>query len=209
MADYKFITYHTNGGKTDSDFTYRTYKEVLEMVTDTILPMKIVTKVEITRNGEKLEELTKDEKMTEKIIISKNLNKWLEEHPTLNTDDTMYSERFGGEVFQELIHVWIKAEDTKIYSKVLEAFALRGNTKIAHLWLLLNRDKWEVEKDKLFYICIPEPDGVNAWLSKKEDEGIDFHSLVPSSERFKWTQEEIDKHEVAKHLQHFKKEVEN
>ena len=34
--------------------------------------------------------------MTEKNIISKELNEWLEKHQTLDTDDKrIYSERFG------------------------------------------------------------------------------------------------------------------
>ena len=37
----------------------------------------------------------KANKMTEKIIISKELNEWLEGHQTLDTDDTIYSKRFG------------------------------------------------------------------------------------------------------------------
>ena len=40
--------------------------------------------------------------MTEKIIISKELNEWLEEHQTLDTDDTIYSKRFGREIFDKL-----------------------------------------------------------------------------------------------------------
>lgn len=145
--------------------------------------------------------------MTEKIIISKELNEWLEEYQTLDTDDTVYYERFGNEVYYELIEkVWCKTGNTMIYENTLEAFGLHGSSKVAHLWLLLNRDKWEVEQDELFYICIPEPDNVNAWLPK--DGGMDFYSRPPINERYKWTQEEIDKHEVAKHLEYFKKKVE-
>lgn len=119
----------------------------------------------------------------------------------------MYSNRFGGLVFDELVDdVWLKVGDTKKYDEVLEAFGLNGNSKVAHLWLIMNRDKWEVEQDELFYICITEPDGANAYLSKRD--GFDFYGNLPQFERFKWTQEEIDKHEVAKHLQHFKKVVE-
>ena len=92
--------------------------------------------------------------MTEKIIISKELNEWLE----------------------------------------------------GYQWLLLNRDKWEVEEDELFYICIPEPHDRNGYLAK--DIGLEFFLEVPNQKRYKWTQEEIDKHEVAKHLEHFKKKVE-
>lgn len=145
--------------------------------------------------------------MTEKIIISKELNEWLEKHQTLDTDNTLYSQRFGREIFNELFKkVWFKISDTKSYEDFLAVVGLRGNTKAAHLWLLLNRDKWEVEQDELFYICIPEPDNVNAWLTK--DDGFIYLSKPPYSERFKWTQEEIDKHEVAKHLEYFKKKLE-
>ena len=140
----------------------------------------------------------KANKMTEKIIISKELNEWLKDHQTLDTDDTIYSKRFGREIFDKLY------EEVEV-SDTLAAFGLSGNTKVAHLWLLLNRDKWEVEQDELFYICIPEPDNVNAWLIKGG--GIDFYSRPPIDECYKWTQEEIDEHEVAKHLQHFKKKV--
>lgn len=143
--------------------------------------------------------------MTEKIIISKELNEWLEKHQTLDTDDTIYSKRFGREIFDKLYEE-VEVSDTEIYINTLAAFGLSGNTKVAHLWLLLNRDKWEVAKDELFYICIPEPDNINAWLTKCE--GLQYLSKPPYSERFKWTQEEIDEHEVAKHLQHFKKKVE-
>ncbi|QGT52797.1 hypothetical protein HYQ10_gp31 [Lactococcus phage CHPC129] len=144
--------------------------------------------------------------MIEKIIISKELNEWLEEHQTLDTDNTLYDIRFSKEVFEELFEeVWLEIGDTKSYRNTLEAFGLSGNTKAAHLWLLLNRDKWEVEEDELFYICIPEPDNFNAWLIKGG--GIDFYSRPPIDECYKWTQEEIDEHEVAKHLQHFKKKV--
>lgn len=114
--------------------------------------------------------------MTEKIIISKELNEWLKDHQTLDTDDTIYSKRFGREIFDKLYEE-VEVSDTEKYINILAAFGLSGNTKVAHLWLLLNRDKWEVEQDELFYICIPE--------------------------RYKWTQEEIDKH-----LQHFKSKVE-
>lgn len=144
--------------------------------------------------------------MTEKIIISKELNEWLEKHQTLDTDNTLYSQRFGREIFNELFKkVWFKISDTKSYEDFLAVVGLRGNTKVAHLWLLLNRDKWEVAKDELFYICIPEPDDINGWLAK--DRGLTF-IRKPSGDNLKWTQEEIDKHEVAKHLQHFKKKVE-
>ena len=143
--------------------------------------------------------------MTEKIIISKELNEWLEEHQTLDTDDTIYSKRFGREIFDKLYEE-VEVSDTEKYENILEVFGLSGYTKAVHLWLLLNRDKWEVEEDELFYICIPEPDNVNAWLIKGG--GIDFYSRTPIDECYKWTQEEIDKHEVAKHLEYFKKKVE-
>lgn len=78
MAGYKFIAYNINGGKTVSGYTYETYAEVFDMVSDAIAPMQIVDKVEITRNGEVIEVVTKKErKMVEKIKISKELNEWL------------------------------------------------------------------------------------------------------------------------------------
>ena len=145
--------------------------------------------------------------MTEKIIISKELNEWLEEHQTLDTDNTLYDIRFSKEIFDELFEkVWLEVGNTESYKNTLAAFGLSGNTKQAHLWLLLNRDKWEVAKDELFYICIPEPHDRNGYLAK--DIGLEFFLKAPNQKRYKWTQEEIDKHEVAKHLQHFKKKVE-
>ena len=145
--------------------------------------------------------------MTEKIIISKELNEWLEEHQTLDTDNTLYDIRFSKEIFDELFEkVWLEVDNTESYKNTLAAFGLSGNTKQAHLWLLLNRDKWEVAKDELFYICIPEPHDRNGYLAK--DIGLEFFLKVPNQKRYKWTQEEIDKHEVAKYLQHFKKKVE-
>lgn len=145
--------------------------------------------------------------MTEKIIISKELNEWLEEHQTLDTDNTLYDIRFSKEIFDELFEeVWVEIDNTESYKNTLAAFGLSGNTKQAHLWLLLNRDKWEVEEDELFYICIPEPHGRNGYLAK--DIGLEFFLKVPNQKRYFWTQEEIDKHEVAKHLQHFKRKVE-
>ena len=145
--------------------------------------------------------------MTEKIIISKELNEWLEEHQTLDADNTLYDIRFSKEIFDELFEkVWLEVDNTESYKNTLAAFGLSGNTKQAHLWLLLNRDKWEVAKDELFYICIPEPHDRNGYLAK--DIGLEFFLKVPNQKRYKWTQEEIDKHEVAKHLQHFKKKLE-
>ena len=145
--------------------------------------------------------------MTEKIIISKELNEWLEEHQTLDADNTLYDIRFSKEIFDELFEkVWLEVGNTESYKNTLAAFGLSGNTKQAHLWLLLNRDKWEVEEDELFYICIPEPHDRNGYLAK--DIGLEFFLRAPNQKRYKWTQEEIDKHEVAKHLQHFKKKVE-
>lgn len=145
--------------------------------------------------------------MTEKIIISKELNEWLEEHQTLDTDNTLYDIRFSKEIFDELFEeVWVEIDNTESYKNTLAAFGLSGNTKQAHLWLLLNRDKWEVEEDELFYICIPEPHGRNGYLAK--DIGLEFFLKAPNQKRYFWTQEEIDKHEVAKHLQHFKRKVE-
>ncbi|ASZ71515.1 hypothetical protein 57001_27 [Lactococcus phage 57001] len=146
--------------------------------------------------------------MTEKIIISKKLNEWLEDHQTLDIDDTLYSKRFGRGIFNELIdEVWFKISDIECCCDILAVFGLKNsNSKVAHLWLLLNRDKWEVAKDELFYICIPEPGNVNAWLTKGG--GFQYSSKPPYKERYKWTQEEIEKHEVAKYLQHFKKKVE-
>lgn len=144
--------------------------------------------------------------MTEKLIISKELNGWLENHQTLDTDNTQYSKRFGKEIFEGLFEVWTKTGDTKNYRNILAAFGLNSNTKEAHLWLLLNRDKWEVAKDELFYICIPEPDGLDVYFIKGG--GFQCSSKPPYKERYKWTQEEIDKHEVAKHLEYFKKKVE-
>lgn len=149
----------------------------------------------------------KANKMTEKIIISKELNEWLEEHQTLDADNTLYDIRFSKEIFDELFEkVWLEVDNTESYKNTLAAFGLSGNTKQAHLWLLLNRDKWEVAKDELFYICIPEPHDRNGYLAK--DIGLEFFLKVPNQKRYKWTQEEIDKHEVAKHLQHFKKKLE-
>ena len=145
--------------------------------------------------------------MTEKIIISKELNEWLEEHQTLDADNTLYDIRFSKEIFDELFEkVWLEVGNTESYKNILGAFGLSGNTKQAHLWLLLNRDKWEVEEDELFYICIPEPHDRNGYLAK--DIGLEFFLKVPNQKRYKWTQEEIDKHEVAKHLEYFKKKVE-
>ena len=145
--------------------------------------------------------------MTEKIIISKELNEWLEEHQTLDADNTLYDIRFSKEIFDELFEkVWLEVDNTESYKNTLAAFGLSGNTKQAHLWLLLNRDKWEVAKDELFYICIPEPHDRNGYLAK--DIGLEFFLKVPNQKRYKWTQEEIDKHEVAKHLEYFKKKVE-
>ncbi|ABY84554.1 hypothetical protein bIBBF13_gp31 [Lactococcus phage vB_Llc_bIBBF13] len=145
--------------------------------------------------------------MTEKIIISKELNEWLEEHQTLDTDNTLYDIRFSKEIFDELFEeVWLEIDNTESYKNTLAAFGLSGNTKQAHLWLLLNRDKWEVEEDELFYICIPEPHDRNGYLAK--DIGLEFFLKAPNQKRYFWTQEEIDKHEVAKHLQHFKRKVE-
>ena len=145
--------------------------------------------------------------MTEKIIISKELNEWLEEHQTLDADNTLYDIRFSKEIFDELFEkVWLEVGNTESYKNTLAAFGLSGNTKQAHLWLLLNRDKWEVEEDELFYICIPEPHDRNGYLAK--DIGLEFFLKAPNQKRYKWTQEEIDKHEVAKHLQHFKRKVE-
>lgn len=145
--------------------------------------------------------------MTEKIIISKELNEWLEEHQTLDADNTLYDIRFSKEIFDELFEkVWLEVGNTESYKNILAAFGLSGNTKQAHLWLLLNRDKWEVEEDELFYICIPEPHDRNGYLAK--DIGLEFFLKVPNQKRYKWTQEEIDKHEVAKHLEYFKKKVE-
>ncbi|ANM46834.1 hypothetical protein [Lactococcus phage M6165] len=145
--------------------------------------------------------------MTEKIIISKELNEWLEKHQTLDTDNRPYSERFGKKISNELFEkVWFKTTYTNDFKDILKVFGLKSTTKNTHLWLLLNRDKWEVEQDELFYICIPEPDKFHAWLPK--DGGMDFYAHLPYDNRYKWTQEEIDKHEVAKHLQHFKKKVE-
>ena len=149
----------------------------------------------------------KANKMTEKIIISKELNEWLEENQTLDADNTLYDIRFSKEIFDELFEkVWLEVGNTESYKNTLAAFGLSGNTKQAHLWLLLNRDKWEVEEDELFYICIPEPHDRNGYLAK--DIGLEFFLKAPNQKRYKWTQEEIDKHEVAKHLQHFKKKVE-
>ena len=145
--------------------------------------------------------------MTEKIIISKELNEWLEEHQTLDTDNTLYDIRFSKEIFDELFEeVWLEVGNTESYKNTLAAFGLSGNTKQAHLWLLLNRDKWKVEEDELFYICIPEPHDRNGYLTK--DIGLEFFLKAPNQKRYKWTQEEIDKHEVAKHLEYFKKKVE-
>lgn len=146
--------------------------------------------------------------MTEKIIISKELNEWLEEHQILDTDDTIYSKRFGREIFDKLYEE-VEVGDTEKYDNILEVFGLSGYTKEAHLWLLLNRDKWEVEEDELFYICIPEPKSSifdYSYLSKVI--GILPYNILPHEKHYQWTQEEIDKHEVAKHLQHFKKKVE-
>ena len=133
------------------------------------------------------------------------MNEWLEKHQTLDTDDTIYSKRFGREIFDKLYEE-VEVSDTKKYDNILAAFGLSGYTKEAHLWLLLNRDKWEVEQDELFYICIPEPHSNNGYLSKNI--GLEFFASDPASKNYKWTQEEIDEHEVAKHLQHFKKKVE-
>nr|DAD56770.1 MAG TPA: hypothetical protein [Caudoviricetes sp.] len=146
--------------------------------------------------------------MKEKIIISKKLNEWLKDHQTLDIDDTLYSERFGRTIFNELLdEVWFKISDTKCYYDILVAFGLhKNNSRVSHLWLFLNRDKWEVAKDELFYIRIPEPDGYSGYLSKYN--GLEFLGELDKDEHHRWTQEEIDEHEVARYLQHFKEKVE-
>ncbi|KGN98303.1 hypothetical protein HR11_09980 [Porphyromonas macacae] len=142
------------------------------------------------------------------MIISKELNEWLEKHQTLDTDDTIYSKRFGRKIFDKLYEE-VEVGDTKKYDNILEVFGLSGYTKVVHLWLLLNRDKWEVEEDELFYICIPEPkSSVFNYTSLSKVNGIQYFDRLPDDKDYKWTQEEIDKHEVAKHLEYFKKKVE-
>ena len=65
----------------------------------------------------------KANKMKEKIIISKELNEWLEEHQTLDTDDTIYSKRFGREIFDKL-NEEVEVSNTKKYDDILTAFGL-------------------------------------------------------------------------------------
>ena len=73
------------------------------------------------------------------------------------------------------------------------------------MWLILNQDKWEVEKEKQYFIRIPENDGSHAYLKKKR--GLVFNSYEPTDERYKWTEEEINADEIASKLKAFMEKV--
>lgn len=204
MANYKFIAYDIDGRSTDSGFTYKNYKEVFKMVTETILPMSIVAKVEITCDGKIIEELTKDEKMTEKIKISKELNDWFEKNKTMSREVTRYDYQFGDLIFDELIEIFGEVDINKEMEAV-RAFGYVSNSRTAHLWLILNQDKWEVEEEKQYFIRIPETDGSHAYL--KKERGLVFNSNPPFDESYKWTEEEVNADEIASKLKAFMEEV--
>lgn len=204
MSDYKFIAHTTNGESAESGFTYETYKEIFEMVTETIVKMPIINSVDILCNGLKIEEINKEIEKVEKIKISAELYEWLIKNPSISKEISRYDYLFGDAIFNELIEIFEKTDNAK-ESNIVNKFGYNSNSRTAHLWLLLNPEKWEVKAEPKYYICIPEKDGSNGYLMK--DRGLVFNSLLPTDDRYKWTLEEIEKHEVAKHLKHFMKEV--
>ena len=143
--------------------------------------------------------------MKNKIGISTELYKWLTQHKTMPKDVKRYDFLYGGSIFNELIEIYDLA-DIEQEEKIVNLFGFISNSQTAHLWLLINPDKWEVKAEHKYYICIPEKDGSNGYLRK--DRGIVFNSNQPTDEHYKWTEEEIDNHDVAKHLKYFMKEVE-
>lgn len=204
MSDYKFISYTINGAKVESEFTYETYKEVFDFVMKHVIKMNIVSSVDILCNGVKIEEINKEFRKVEKIKISAELNEWLTENPTIPKDSSSYDDLYGDSIFYSLFDVFTQIDAGK-EEKLVETFGYCGNTRIAHLWLLLNPEEWEVGSEPKYYICIPEKDGSNGYL--KKDRGLVFNSNLPTDDRYKWTLDEIEEHEVAKHLKHFMKEV--
>lgn len=204
MSDYKFISYTINGAKVESEFTYETYKEAFDFVMKHVVKMNIVSSVDILCNGIKIEEINKEIEKVEKIKISAYLNEWLTKNPSISKEISRYDYLFGDAIFNELIEVFEETDNAK-ESNIVNKFGYNSNSRTAHLWLLLNPEKWEVEAEPKYYICIPEKDGSNGYL--KKDRGLVFNSNLPTDDRYKWTLDEIEEHEVAKHLKHFMKEV--
>lgn len=204
MSGYKFVTHTIDGKHVISEFTYKSYENIFDFVTRSIIEMNIVSSVDILCNGVKIEEINKEFGKVEKIKISAELYEWLTKNPSISKEISRYDYLFGGAVFNELIEVFEETDNAK-ESNIVNKFGYDSNSRTAHLWLLLNPEKWEVKTEPKYYICIPEKDGSNGYL--KKDRGLVFNSNLPTDDRYKWTLDEIEEHEVAKHLKHFMKEV--
>lgn len=85
--------------------------------------------------------------MKVKIIITKELNEWLKKHQTLPTENTSYGVCYGSKILDELIdEVWEKLQGIEKYKNFFTVLNLSRKSRVAHLWLLLNRYEWKVEK---------------------------------------------------------------
>lgn len=141
--------------------------------------------------------------MTENIKISKELNAWLEKNYVIADSPLRYDVLFGASIMSELIEIFEKV-DMRKENKIVTAFGYTSNSRTAHLWLILNQDKWEAE-EKQYFIRIPETDSSHAYL--KKGRGLVFNSNPPLDERYKWTEEEINADEIASKLKAFMEEV--
>lgn len=104
----------------------------------------------------------------------------------------------------ELIEIAVKVDMLK-EERIVTAFGYTSNSRTAHLWLILNQDKWEAEEEKQYFIRIPETDGSHAYL--KKERGLVFNSNPPFEESYKWTEEEVNADEIASKLKAFMEEV--
>ena len=141
--------------------------------------------------------------MTENIKISKELNAWLKKNYVIADSPLRYDILFGASIMSELIEIAVKV-DMRKEERIVTAFGYTSNSRTAHLWLILNQDKWEAEEEKQYFIRIPETDGSHAYL--KKEKGLVFNSNPPFDESYKWTEEEVNADEIASKLKAFMEE---
>lgn len=134
------------------------------------------------------------------IEISRKLNNWLQGNFVLKSDD--WYDRIDERIYQELSQIRCKDELNDQMVDICYAIDSYSNERTAHLWLLLNSDKYKVKEDDLYYFTVPDKKeqffyyqhSIGWWSSnrKTKDE--------LKAQGYAWTLEEIEQDDIAKYL---------
>lgn len=134
------------------------------------------------------------------IEISRKLNNWLQGNFVLKSDD--WYDRIDGRIYQELSQIRYKDELNDPMVDICHAIDSYSSERTAHLWLLLNSDKYKVKEDDLYYFAVPDKKeqffyfqhGIGWWSSNKKTKD------ELKGKDFAWTLEEIEQDDVARNL---------